>query len=66
MTVEELASHSHTIYAGYGSQEGTEIDYPLTNRNSTWSNRETTSVGGNMPHNNMEPYKVVYIFMRSA
>lgn len=66
LTVDELASHSHIVYAGYGSQEGTEIDQPITNRNSTWNNRKTSSVGGDQPHNNMEPYKVVYIFMRSA
>ena len=66
LSVEELASHSHIVYAGYGSQAGDELDQPLTNRNSVWSNRTTSSVGGDQPHNNMEPYKVVYIFMRSA
>ena len=66
LSVEELASHSHIVYGGYGSQDGDEIDQPLTNRNSVWSNRTTSSVGGDQPHNNMEPYKVVYIFMRSA
>lgn len=66
LSVEELASHSHIVYAGYGSQAGDELDQPLTNRNSVWNNRTTSSVGGDQPHNNMEPYKVVYIFMRSA
>lgn len=66
LTVEELAAHSHTLLAGFGSTSSVENDNPLTNRNSVWSNRQTSSVGGNMPHNNMEPYKAVYIFMRSA
>ena len=66
LTVEELAAHSHTLSTGYGSTSSEENDNPMTNRNSVWSNRETKSVGGNMPHNNMEPYKVVYVFMRSA
>lgn len=26
----------------------------------------TQPAGGDYPHNNMEPYKVVYVFMRSA
>ena len=66
LTVAELASHSHTLSTGYGSTSSTENDNPMTNRNSVSSNRNTSSVGGNMPHNNMEPYKVVYVFMRSA
>lgn len=66
LTVEELAAHSHVVFAGFGSTSSTENDNPLTNRSSVWNNRETSSVGGNMPHNNMEPYKVVYVFMRSA
>ena len=66
LTVDELAAHSHVVFAGYGSQSSTEIDQPSTNRNSIWNNRQTSSAGGNMPHNNMEPYKVVYVFMRSA
>ena len=26
----------------------------------------TSKTGGDKPHNNMEPYKVIYVFMRSA
>lgn len=66
LTVEELAAHSHTLSAGFGSTPSAENDNPLTNRNSVWNNRQTSSAGGNMPHNNMEPYKVVHVFMRSA
>ena len=60
----ELASHSHIIYAGYGSQEGVEIDQPSTNRNSVWSNRRTSSVGGDQPHNTIQPVYGVYRYER--
>lgn len=60
----ELASHAHIVYAGYGSQEGTEIDHPITNRNSVWNNRKTSSVGGDQPHNNIPPLYGVNRFRR--
>ena len=66
LTIDELAAHSHVVYAGYGSTSTAELDSPMTNRNSVSSDRITSSVGGNMPHNNMEPYKVVYIFKRAS
>ena len=64
ITEGELASHSHIVYAGYGSQKGEEIDQPLTNRNSVWSNRKTSSVGGDQPHNTIQPVYGVYRYER--
>lgn len=65
LTVEELASHSHTL--NRNSASGTEswclIDHESAEK---WQTGDVGSAGGDQPHNNMEPYKVVYIFMRSA
>lgn len=70
LPVDELASHSHPFI----------LDSPKTGTagGGTWyvdagtvgdkngKTRETESTGNDQPHNNMQPYKVVYIFMRSA
>lgn len=66
MTVEEMPSHKHTyLYE-------TTVDNTTEGASTKWSDiaksesRACGSTGGDKPHNNMEPYKVVYIFMRSA
>lgn len=65
LTVAEMPSHNHAIYideAGSGGVWG-----PLNcvqqskNRKTGADNR-----GGSQPHNNMPPYRVVYIWKRTA
>lgn len=65
LTVEELASHSHTLNRNSASGTGSWclIDHEGVIK---WQDGDVGSAGGDQPHNNMEPYKVVYIFMRSA
>lgn len=64
ITEGEMASHSHITYSGYGEQEGAEIDFPITHRNSIWNNKKTSSIGGNQPHNNIPPLYGVNRFRR--
>ena len=80
LSVDELAAHTHTFYiAGYSGWPVASVNTQLYVFN--YSNMVNSSglpytgnvypdsvypQGGNAPHNNMEPYKVVYIFMRSA
>ena len=81
LPVEELASHAHTFYIGGYSGWPLEItvnpqryvfkyDHSLNYNGATYTGRvyEDTvyPTGGNVPHNNMEPYKIVYIFKRTA
>jgi hypothetical protein len=63
LTVAEMPSHSHevlsfrfnTASAGAG---GTTLFQTLS--------RETTSAGGDQPHNNVQPFVVVYMWERTA
>lgn len=65
LTVEEMPKHSHNL--NRNSASGTD-DWTLLDHESLtkWQSGDVGSAGGDQPHNNMEPYKVVYIFMRSA
>lgn len=72
MTVEELASHAHIVaktsaIVGWqgSSPEGAYGDI-TTGTTIKIYNPKTHESGGDQPHNNMEPYKVVYVFMRFA
>ena len=70
LTVEELASHSHPIA---NPRKGNGMLGQLKNSfayldawNSIFENYSSTlNSGGDKPHNNMQPYKVVYIFCRT-
>ena len=81
MTVDELASHAHPFYIGGYSGWPLEITvnpqkYVFNYANSVNSGGTTYTghvfqdtvypQGGNVPHNNMEPYLVVYIFKRTV
>ena len=80
MTVEELASHVHSFYIGgyVGWSVGTadsqkyvfNYDHALNTSGTTYTGHITQDnvypQGGNVPHNNMEPYRVVYIFKRTV
>lgn len=80
ISVEELASHAHSFYVGgyNGWDVGTanlqkyvfNYDDALNNNGATYtghiSQDRVYPQGGNVPHNNMEPYQVVYIFRRTV
>lgn len=63
LTIDELPSHTHrlryqTKYAYAGSSK---FDY---GRGTSGSYLKTTSVGKDQPHNNVQPYDIVYIWVR--
>lgn len=57
-----MPSHSHAVY-GYTANSGSGI---ATNLGSWQHEVGTTAAGGSQPHNNMPPYKSVYIWERTA
>ena len=73
LTVTEMPSHNHTIeaWSDKGVPAGSTLhgiaDYNSTNwYNYNYIGNNIGNTGGNQPHNNMPPYKVVYIWERTA
>ena len=67
LTVEELASHTHAInsYTATGGSLLSIVDNQAAPRDG-WKTDCIKATGGDIAHNNMEPYSVVYIFKRTA
>ena len=66
LTVNEIPSHKHrvTSYKGNGSIED---GYNARMGNGVWENNiYTTAIGGDQPHNNLQPYFTCYIWCRTA
>lgn len=72
LTVDELAAHTHDCISGDGSKSstnrwsivGTGVD--TLNKGNVYNFSATQPSGGGQPHNNMQPFEVVYIFRRSS
>lgn len=66
LTVDEIPSHNHAVYMGYGAgSKGpgwARVD--SNNPNNPW--QRTFSTGGSKSHNNMPPYIVTYRWRRVA
>ena len=64
LTVNEMPAHRHTTYCG--GKPGFAVQ-PVSNGAQGWNaaNANSSSTGGNAAHNNMPPYKVVYIWERT-
>lgn len=60
-------SHEANHVTGHGSGDYTDVtntgDFPSGNH---WHSFTTDATGGGQPHNNMPPYKAVYIWERTA
>jgi hypothetical protein len=66
LTEAEMPAHSH-LYGDLVSK----TDYGADNRGTfsifrDGSNYDTDSTGGNQPHNNLQPYITVYMWVRTA
>lgn len=67
MTIDEMPSHSHSTAAVYPYVAGGDHTCtPNSNMDRTgtaWDVVDKT--GGDKPHNNLQPYMVVYIWVRT-
>ena len=72
LTKNEMPTHSHEIYSGYGDVVSNVSD---AYRYQTWGSSDrgwktgnlgTSNIGGGKAHNNMPPYLVVYMWKRTA
>lgn len=70
LTIEEMPNHEHklTLSAGVDTGLGNRVVvndwYWDTKSQSIWGTVQT--VGGNQPHNNLQPYFTCYIWCRTA
>lgn len=70
LTQGEMPSHTHVMNGWVigtedkGAATGLTVNaYPLTHNNS---NQTTKATGGDQPHNNLPPYRAVYIWRRTS
>jgi len=65
LTIEEMPSHSHKYKRDNFISNSTQGNWAYAAIGTTYD-QETTSVGGNQKHNNIQPYMVTYIWKRVA
>ena len=63
LTVDEMPSHSHTQA---GSDNSAPLQYGQPEDDFGEADSQTGSTGGGQPHNNLQPYIVVYMWKRTA
>lgn len=68
LTVNEMPSHTHTVpVTTSNTASGNYPNYPfLHHADSGVYTTESTSTGDNVPHNNMPPYRAVWMWRRTA
>ena len=66
LTVAEMPEHNH--YLKQHNNDGSETAWigAVEQRLYRWSSENTMSAGGSQPHNNMPPYEVFDIWIRTA
>ena len=70
LTVNEMPNHNHGLHVGY--QDGTQdtrynvLWFITPSYNKAWwdDKRHINAVGGDQPHNNLQPYISVYMWKR--
>lgn len=66
LTTDEMPAHTHSEHGlGYLYDGGATFNNKSGVRGYSWGNT-TGSAGGGKPHNNMQPYVVVYMWRRVA
>lgn len=72
LTKNEMPTHSHEIYSGYGDVVSNVSDayryqqWGSSDRGWKTGNLGTSNIGGGAAHNNMPPYLAVYTWRRTA
>lgn len=69
LTIEEMPSHQHKLtLLNYGSDNASGVQWSSTNNCGKYgySSDMIEPVGGNIAHNNLQPYKVVAYWKRVA
>ena len=64
LDITEIPNHNHNVYpyyGGVGNGNALQRGYSTTTTSISY---QTSSVGGNQPHNNMPPYLVVHMWKR--
>ena len=68
LTINEMPIHNHSLPISNGGEEGTYFEYQFGTGKRWYSGSDTmASTGGGLPHNNLQPYQVVwYMWRRTA
>ena len=66
MTVEELAAHTHQINHTSAVSNPEIHEWPMVDHSaeSKWQTIDIKPEGGDKPHNNVQPSKAVYCWLR--
>lgn len=63
LTTDEMPKHHHYI-SGYSSNFGTQYYYNLVGGGNNFGSKNTSESGGDVAHNNVQPYVTVYFWKR--
>ena len=65
LTIDEMPNHNHGLYIAGSGTESDYVQYTLFGSKQAYNNFMDYR-GGDQPHNNMQPYKVVAYWKRTA
>ena len=70
LTIAEMPSHAHAmgkhVRVQLGNDNGTAYAYETSNTSYGKLYPNTENTGGSKPHNNMPPYRTVYMYRRKS